>query len=87
MNYPMVFHVVARILPILHFLGKEEKQRMGNKSTNDCFLWQMDGLQRKIIVLLRIYSGHQYLKRIVRSQYHFLNGESFLSNGFFSTFS
>lgn len=69
------------------FLGKEEKQRTENKSTNDCLLWQMDGLQRKIISLLRIYSGHQYLKCVVRSGYHFLNGESFLSNGFFSTFS
>lgn len=71
MNYPTVLHIVARTLPILHFSGKEERQSTGNKSTNDCLLWQTDGLKRKIISLLRIYSGHQYTKCIVRKQLTF----------------
>lgn len=81
MNYPMVLHIVARTLPILHFSDKEERQSTGNKSTNDCLLWQTDELKRKIISLLKIHSGHQYLKCIVRKWLIFYI-ESFLSKGF-----
>ena len=65
MNYPMVLHIVARTLPIVHFSGKEERQSTGNKSTNDCLLWQTDELKGKVMSFLRI-SGHQELKCIVR---------------------